>query len=129
MIVLDSSAAVDYLLVRGPGEWVEAQIEGEEELHAPHLIDVEVLGAIRRRVSAGDVSQRRGEHAIDALSDLRVRRYPHLPFLARMWALRENLTAADAAFVALAEALGASLVTTDQALARAPGPRIPIVAP
>lgn len=129
MIVLDSSAAVDYLLVRGPGAWVEAQIEEAVQVHAPHLIDVEVLGAIRRRVSLGDVSLRRGEQAIAALEDFRIRRYPHVPFLARMWELRRNLTAGDAAFVALAEALGMPLITTDRALAGAPGPRIPILAP
>jgi predicted nucleic acid-binding protein len=129
VIVLDSSAAVDYLLVRSLGEWVEGQIEHAERVHAPHLLDVEVLGAIRQRVRLGEVSRRRGEEAIAALQDLRVRRYGHVPFLTRMWELRQNLTAGDAVFVALAEALRMPLITTDYALAGAPGPRIQIITP
>jgi predicted nucleic acid-binding protein len=129
MIVLDSSAAVDYLSGRGPGEWVEERLLGGAELHAPHLIDVEVTGALRRRVQRGELSRSLAEQALADLADLDMTRYPHLPFLARAWELRENLTVADAIFVALAEALDAALVTTDTALAGAPGVRARIEAP
>jgi predicted nucleic acid-binding protein len=129
VIVLDSSAAVDYLIARGPGDWVEARLNEVDEVHAPFLLDVEVVGALRKRLQAGELARRRAEDALADFQDLRVRRYPHLPFLARMWELRDNLTTSDAAFVALAEALGMPLVTTDLALAGAPGPRIPILSP
>jgi predicted nucleic acid-binding protein len=129
VIVLDSSAAIDYLIGRGAGEWVETQLRDLDEVHAPHLLDVEVVGALRRRLQAGELSRRRAQDALADFQDLRVRRYPHRPFLHRMWELRDNLTASDAVFVALAEALAFPLVTTDRALATAPGPRIPVLAP
>jgi len=129
VIVLDSSAAVDYLLGLRFSDWVADRLIEDSDLHAPHLIDVEVVGALRRLVNHGDVT---ATHARQALADhfsLRLIRYPHLPFLERMWELRRNLTASDAVFVALAEALGADLVTTDRALASAPGVRAAIVTP
>ncbi len=129
MIVLDSSAAVDYLLARAPGEWVEEQLRKVDRVHAPHLLDIEVVGGLRKQVQIGEVSPRRAEQALSDFQELRVRRYPHFPFLGQIWELRHNFTASDAAFVALAEALGASLVTTDLSLAAAPGLRIPILSP
>lgn len=129
MIVLDSSAAVDFLIGSDVGGWVDARLRNVDEVHAPHLLDVEVLGALRRGVQTAALSRRRAEEALADFEELRVRRYPHFPFLARMWELRQNLTAPDAAFVALAEALALPLLTTDRALASAPGPRIPILAP
>lgn len=129
MIVLDSSAAVDYLVVRGPGEWVEERLLEAGEAHAPHLLDVEVANALRRLVRVGSVSNARARDALDDLMDLELTRYPHLPFLERMWELRDNLSASDAAFVALAEALGAPLVTTDASLTRVPRLRARILAP
>jgi predicted nucleic acid-binding protein len=120
VIVLDSSAALDYLLGLGPGEWVEGELGLVDRAHAPHVIDVEVLGGLRKHIQDGRVTARRGEDALRHFRQLRIRRYPHRPLLGRMWELRHNLTAADAAFVALAAALSAPLLTTDLRLARAP---------
>ena len=100
-----------------------------DEVHAPHLLDVEVTGVLRRLVRERRISVRRAETALVALVDLDVTRHAHLPLLARMWALRANLRASDAAFVALAEGLGAPLVTLDLHLAAAPGVRTRIVTP
>jgi predicted nucleic acid-binding protein len=120
VIVLDSSAALDYLLSVGPGEWVEGQLEVVDRAHAPHVIDVEVLGGLRKHVLDGRVTASRAEGALRHFRQLRIRRYPHRPLIGRMWELRHNLTASDAAFVALAGALSVPLVTTDLRLARAP---------
>jgi predicted nucleic acid-binding protein len=129
VIVLDSAAAVDYLARLGPGDWVAEQILADPDLHAPHLIDVEVIGALRRLVSAGALVAARARRALEDLRDLDVVRYGHLPFLERMWQLRAHVTMSDAAFVALAEALGATLVTTDRKLAGAHGLRSTVLAP
>jgi predicted nucleic acid-binding protein len=129
VIVLDSSAAVEYLLASEIGEWVEAQLVHVDRVHAPYLLDIEVTGALRKQVLLGEVSYDLAEQALSDFRDLRVRRYRHLPFLERIWELRHNLTAPDAAFVALTEALGASLVTTDLSLASAPGLRVSILTP
>ncbi len=90
-------------------------------MHAPHLLDVEVTQALRRSVALHGLSVSRAEEALQDLMDLRVRRYPHTPFLRRIWALRDNLTSYDALYVALAEALGATLLTCDTKVAAAPG--------
>lgn len=129
MIVLDSSAAVAFLIDAADGEWVGRQLEADPDLHAPHLLDIEVVGALRRILRHGDVSRRRAEAAVEDLEALDVSRYPHVPLLPRVWELRDNLTVPDAAFVALAEALGARLLTTDRALAGAPGIRTTVLAP
>jgi predicted nucleic acid-binding protein len=130
LIVLDSSAAVDYLVGTDPlGGWVEACITADDDLHAPYVVDVEVVGAIRRLVLTGEVAKTVARKALEDLEALDLRRYPHLPFVPRMWQLRENVRAADACFVALAEALDATLVTTDSRLAAAPGVRARILAP
>ncbi len=128
MIVLDSSATVDFLAERDLGEWVGVQLIADPNLHAPHLVDVEVANAFRNLVARGEVSDSRARRALEDLADLNVARYPHYPFLERIWELRDNLPAADATYVALAESLGARLVTTDQRLARAPV-AVTIVAP
>ena len=128
MIVLDSSAAVDWLVEYEHGPWVDEQIRGED-LHSPHLLDVEVLGVVQRRVQRRELSIARARAILEDLSDLDVARYPHLPLLGRMWELRDNLAATDACYVALAELLGARVVTTDLRLARAPGLRVEITAP
>jgi predicted nucleic acid-binding protein len=90
-------------------------------MHAPYLLDIEVAHALRRYALRGALSPARGAEALSDLAQLRLRRYPHLPLLPRIWALRENLSTFDVAYVALAEALDAPLVTSDAALARAPG--------
>jgi predicted nucleic acid-binding protein len=129
VIVLDSSAAVDYLVDhRRQGAWVGSHLLEDDDLHAPHVLDIEVVGALRRLVAAREISRARAERALVFLADLDVARYPHLPLIARMWSLRRNLSSSDAAFVALAEELGARLVTTDGRLGRAPGHRAEILA-
>jgi predicted nucleic acid-binding protein len=122
LIVLDASALVDFLLNQAPQRWVARRmLESGGELSAPSCVDVEVVSALRRHVQRGTIGSRAGTVAIDQLIDLDLRRHAETAFLHRMWQLRNNLTAFDAAYVALAEALDAPLVTTDAALARTPG--------
>jgi predicted nucleic acid-binding protein len=92
-------------------------------LHAPHLIDVEVTQVLRRYASNGEITPRRGREALDDVADLSLRRYSHEFLLPRVWELRNNLTAYDAVYVALAEALDAPLITRDSRLAAAAGHR------
>ena len=105
---------------------IERAFSKDETLHAPHLLDVEVAQVVRRYWRAGDVSAARGEEALRDLADLPIHRYPHEPLLGRMWQLRSNVTAYDAAYIALAEGLGAELLTLDKALARIPGVRVTV---
>lgn len=121
MIVLDASAAIEWLLQTELGQRIEERLFAPgEALHAPHLLDVEVVQVLRRFVAADRISADRGREALDDFLDLAVIRYPHDVLAARMWELRDNLTAYDACYVALAEALGAPLVTTDRRIADAP---------
>ena len=128
-MILDASAALDLLTVETEiGAWVGRQLEGERVLDAPHLIDLEVLSGLRKRVLRRELGTRSARLALTEFQELRIRRYPTDALLDRIWALRERLTPYDAAYVALAEALGAPLVTTDRRLARAGGHRARIVA-
>ncbi len=122
MIVLDASALLELLLVTASGRRLAERIRPAGiSLHAPHLVDVEVAQAVRKYVLAGAISGERGRLALQHLAELDLERYSHTPFLQRIWALRENLTAYDATYVALAEALHATLLTSDQRIASAPG--------
>jgi predicted nucleic acid-binding protein len=125
VIVLDASAAADVLLNSGPRapRIRERMAESDDDLHVPHLFEVEVLGVLRRFSLRGRLSQERARLALDRLSSMRLARYPHAAMLPRMWELRDNVTTYDAAYIALAESLEAPLVTTDARLARAPGIR------
>ena len=125
MIVLDASAAVSIFLNIGPQAARIRQriVQPEETLHVPHLFDVEVLHVLRRHTLSGALSESRGRLALRRLSSTRLTRYPHALFVQRIWELRHDLTAYDAAYVALAETLDAPLLTTDRQLAQAPGIR------
>jgi predicted nucleic acid-binding protein len=122
VIVLDASAAVEWLLQTTAGRQVENRIYSRNEtLHAPHLLDIEVTQVLRRLARQGLISSHRAEEALRDLQDLRLNRYAHVVFLPRIWQLRQNLSAYDAAYVVLAEQLGATLVTRDARLASASG--------
>ena len=127
MIVLDASAVVEWLLHSSAGWLIEERIySGEESLHAPHLLDLEVAQTFRRLVREDAVSAERAEEALADLLDLRIMRHPHYLFVPRVWQLRHNLSAYDATYVALSEALSAPLVTRDARLAAASGHRAKI---
>lgn len=124
MIVVDASALLEFLLQTPLGTRIETRLFREEhELHAPHLVDVEVVQGLRRLVRTGEVSPGRADDAIADLTDLDLHRHAHLDLMDRAWKLRDNITAYDAMYVALAEALDAPIVTCDRPLASAPGHR------
>jgi predicted nucleic acid-binding protein len=122
MIVVDASAMLETLLRRPAAATVEKLLfEPFQTLHAPHLLDVEVAQVVRRFAANGEIDAERGRAALADLADFPLRRYPHDLLLPRVWDLRNNLTAYDAMYVALAEALDAPLLTRDKRLATAPG--------
>jgi predicted nucleic acid-binding protein len=122
MIVLDASTVLELLLGTERGRGIAERIADPAlGLHVPHLVDVEVAQALRRLVQHGELRQEDARLALEDLGSLDLERHPHEPLLERIWALRKNLTAYDATYVALAEALNAILLTCDGKLARAPG--------
>jgi predicted nucleic acid-binding protein len=122
VIVIDASVVIEVLLQTDVGVAItERLLEREQTLHAPHLLDVEVAQVLRRYVARGELYEERARQALDVLGVFPLTRYSHEPLLGRIWELRENLTAYDAAYVALAEGLRAPLVTRDRRLATAPG--------
>jgi predicted nucleic acid-binding protein len=121
VLVVDTSAVLEALVgVDSPPGLIE-RLASDGDLHAPHLIDVEMLHALRRLTLGHEIGEDRAADARTDFSQLALVRYPHVDLGDRMWELRHNLTAYDAAFVALAEVLGAPLVTCDSRLADAPG--------
>ena len=124
MIVTYASVVLELLLRTPAVEAIEARVfDAGETLHAPHLLDVEVAQVLRRYAARGEIAATRGRLALGLLARFPIARYAHQPLLTRMWALRANMTAYDAAYVALAEAMGATLLTRDERLAAAPGAR------
>ncbi|MGH8892083.1 MAG: type II toxin-antitoxin system VapC family toxin [Actinomycetes bacterium] len=122
MIVLDASATVDLLLASQRGRHVIARLRGADgSLQAPHLLSVEVAHALRRLVAERTIGVARGELALRTLGHLRIHRWAHEPLLGRMWQLRHSVSSYDACYVALAEALDATLLTADGRLARSSG--------
>lgn len=119
MTVIDSSGVIDFLLADGAAWEVESLLEREGVLAAPDLLVFEVLAVLRRDVLRGAIAERRAQGAVEDLGDLTVDLYPSMLLRGRAWELRENLTAGDALFVALAERLGEPLATKDRALVRA----------
>lgn len=128
MIVVDASALLEVLLRTPAADVVEDRLfAGGQTLHAPHLLDVEAAQVIRRYAANGEIDAERGRLALDDLADFPLRRYPHDFLLPRIWSLRNNLTAYDAVYVTLAEALDAPLLTRDRRLAASPGHQAEII--
>jgi predicted nucleic acid-binding protein len=122
LIVVDASALIEVLLGTAAASRLAGRLFADgETLHAPHLLDVEVAQVLRRYALAGALDAERGKQALEDLADFPIARYPHQPFLSRIWDLRHNVTAYDAAYLALAEVLPAPLVTRDAKLAAAAG--------
>lgn len=121
MIVLDASAAVEMFTMRAKADAVGARIAEEFAVHVPALFDLEVLQALRGLDAAGKLDPPADGAALRNLADLRAVRYDHERLRPRIWELRHNLTAYDAAYVALAEILKATLITGDRALSKAKG--------
>lgn len=122
MIVVDASVALAGLFNDGPAR----RALSDQQLHAPHLVDSEVASGLRRSTAARHLSEAHALAALDVWRRLAVTRYPVVGLLDRVWELRQNLSAYDAGYVALAEQLNCGLVTADARLSRAPGPRCPI---
>lgn len=120
--MVDASVVVTAISVAGAdGERSRDRLIEGADLHAPDLLDLEVLSVLRRRARSGDIDEADAGIALETLAELRLTRYPHLPLLPRVWTLRTNLSPYDAAYVALAEELACPLVTGDRRIARAPG--------
>jgi predicted nucleic acid-binding protein len=123
VLVIDTSAVAAALVGRPTDSRLVDRLGNDGDLHAPHLLDVELLHALRRLVRTGQLTQERAADARADFAELTVVRYGHQPLADRAWDLRDSLTAYDATFVALAEALEVPLVTCDARLARASGHR------
>ena len=129
MIVLDASALIEVLLRTKIAAAIERRMFAPgKTLHAPYLIDIETAQVLRRHVAKGAIDAKRGREAIQDVATLALRRYGHESLLPRVWEMTDNLTAYDAVYVALAQALDAPLLTCDRRLAAAAGRRARIEA-
>jgi len=127
LIVIDASAAIELILRTNLGEKVEIRaLAPHDRLYAPHLLDLEVAQVLRRLVQLREITAARAQEALDDYGGLLVERAAHRELLSRVWQLRDSMTAYDAAYVALAEALDAPLLTCDGRLARSHGHRAKI---
>lgn len=129
MIVADASAVVEFLLGTPAGDRARARMAEAGTVHTPALVDVEVAQAVQRLAREGTIGASHGKALIEILQEMPIDRRQVDPLLPRIWSLRDNLTAYDAAYVALAEALGCALLTFDERIAGAPGLRAEIVRP
>ena len=119
MIVLDASAAFEFLLQTRKGDLISARLSRVTEVHAPHLLDIELASSLRRGVSLGTLTGERAREVLDDLRVMRVQRYRHVPLLGRIWDYGNYFSAYDACYLALTEALDATLLTCDKAMASA----------
>ena len=126
MIVIDASTVVAALLDAGPAGEGAREVMYDDEAHAPHLLDVEVLSAVRRLVLGNRLTSAAARDAVGAVRELAIVRHGHDLLLERALELRDSVTAYDGVYVALAEILEATLVTGDRRLSRAPGLRCPV---
>ena len=127
MIVVDSSAVVHAVATDSEvGELARARLERDGDLRAPHLLDLEVASALRRMEAHHEITDTRASAALRVFGLMAVRRYSHRPLFERVWDLRANVKTYDAAYVALAEALGCTLVTRDASLSRVKSVRCPV---
>jgi len=127
MIVVDASVIATAVADDGPaGDAFRERLRQDADLHVPHLLDLEVISALRRQALAGLLGDRRAGQALGDIADLPLTRYVHPPLADRVWELRQAVTAYDGVYVALAELLACPLLTADGRLARASGPRCPI---
>lgn len=117
-LVLDASVLIELLVMSPLGQRAAARMGTAADLHVPHLADIEILSVARGLVAGGNLSAARAERVLDDLRDFPARRWPAHMLFERIWALRDNATAYDATYVALAEELGGTLLTADQKLAR-----------
>jgi predicted nucleic acid-binding protein len=122
LIVIDASAVIELLINSPAGARVaDCIFRDDVSIHAPHILDLEVAQVLRKYVFSKEMTAQRASEAIDDFSDLSINRYPHFDFLARIWQLRSSMTSYDAAYVSLAEALDATLLTCDAKLRRSHG--------
>lgn len=122
MIVIDASGAVELVLNTAAGKRLSQRLGDETEIvHVPHLIDLEIAQVLRRYVLRGAIDELWGRRALGRWRQMDVERHPHEPFLQRIWQLRDNVSAYDAVYVALAETLSTRLISGDAKLAAVPG--------
>ena len=120
MIVLDASVALE-ILIRTPVGTRHTSRVADEDVHAPHLIDVEFVNALRRLTRSGGLDKSIADEALNGMQDWTMQRHEHAALLDRIWEMRNSVSAYDACYVALAEALDAPLLTFDAKLSRAQG--------
>ena len=128
MIVVDASAVLE-LLLQTPlaTDIADRVLDSRESIHAPHLLDVEVAQVLRRLVRARRLAKTRAVEALGYLTELAIERHSHEALLRRIWAVHDAVTAYDAAYIAVAEALDAPLLTCDGKLSRAHGATIELI--